>query len=848
MAILAIPPKKEEDSFGIKEIEKLKQIGIEAGKEREIKKITDFTLEQPKEIFSGGIISDIFDVLNALQYGVTGVIKGKSFAEGVEKRESFSDKDVLGDLGVPGVVGGLFLDIAVDPLTYIPVLGVGTALWKSGKTLLGKAGTLTARKVPLAKKVGDFMGRKFIYRYGQDPLYKELAERSERAIIIGQQHATEISKPLLKLSGEHQRTIAAARKAGKLEQLPIEFLTKAKPAFEELDKLGKLAVKEKLLSKSTWEVNVGRYMARLFRKKEVVEKLIPFAKKKPIRIGGERIKFKRDAFGVVFQPAPNIKSVVKKFSTEEARNVFVKKLTTKEFIKKGGRIIERFKPMSEDTLRALGEIKEVGYPTALAMIQLIADIERSKFFKLINKRWAKDVLEDGYKQLPINAKLGALSGRAVPLPIFEDIQQIIAPIGGIGKKLVAGFKFGKVILNPATHARNIMSNFLLNNFEGLNPARIDIYARAAKELKTKGKYFQEAQKVGLGLNTFAAQEIRHFLTAPEVRGISREAKNALIKISDLYQGEENFAKMAQYIFQRKKGLNPEKAWVIAERATFNYAQVTPFIRKLRESIFGFPFITFTYKVTPIVIKTAVTKPTKISNIGKIKNAIENLSPLAQREKERGVEPDYIRNGFYIRLPKKDKYNRALYFDLSYIIPFGELVSGQAFIAERPGETPLQILARKAPLFNTMKELLENKDFFGNDIIKGTSYLPHQIGADIMKHLLRFYLPPLTEGAIETAFDKKVRQEIGLKGALPFRIGRSIAFEKERKPFDPTTLRTTRTVTQEVLRGFAGLKVLPFNVEKERVKREIELQKELMRYLEAEGIIKIFKRGFVPKEK
>ena len=36
--------------------------------------------EKPKEIFSGGFISDIFDTLNALQYGVTGIIKGKGFA------------------------------------------------------------------------------------------------------------------------------------------------------------------------------------------------------------------------------------------------------------------------------------------------------------------------------------------------------------------------------------------------------------------------------------------------------------------------------------------------------------------------------------------------------------------------------------------------------------------------------------------------------------------------------------------------------------------------------------------------------------------------------------------------
>ena len=60
------------------------------------------------------------------------------------------------------------------------------------------------------------------------------------------------------------------------------------------------------------------------------------------------------------------------------------------------------------------------------------------------------------------------------------------------------------------------------------------------------------------------------------------------------------AKLTAYIYQREvKNLNPEDAWKAAESATFNYAQVTPLIRKLRTSIWGMPFITFTYKATDL---------------------------------------------------------------------------------------------------------------------------------------------------------------------------------------------------------------------------------------------------------
>src|SRR3990167_5331366 len=52
--------------------------------------------EETKKLFSGGFITDIFDVINAAQYGVVGLLKGKSFDEGVRTRQSFTDKDALG--------------------------------------------------------------------------------------------------------------------------------------------------------------------------------------------------------------------------------------------------------------------------------------------------------------------------------------------------------------------------------------------------------------------------------------------------------------------------------------------------------------------------------------------------------------------------------------------------------------------------------------------------------------------------------------------------------------------------------------------------------------------------------
>src|SRR3990167_6925284 len=150
--------------------------------------------ESHNKYFSGGFISDTFDVLNTLQYGVAGMLKGKSFLEGIKTRQSFSDKDALGEYGLPGVIGGIALDIAVDPLTYISpftalrkipgVAKAGTALkniiFGSKVTKAIDTGGDIAKTYQATKggtAVGKYLAQKFKWMAGADPVFKETFER-----------------------------------------------------------------------------------------------------------------------------------------------------------------------------------------------------------------------------------------------------------------------------------------------------------------------------------------------------------------------------------------------------------------------------------------------------------------------------------------------------------------------------------------------------------------------------------------------------------------------------------------------------------------------------------------------
>ena len=777
------------------EVEGLKATAEEAGLGKRAEELLATKGEKPKEIFSGGVVSDIFDVLNSAQYGVTGLLKGKSFVEGVKTRQSFTDKDALGNYGLPGTIAGIALDIAVDPMTYISPVTIFKKI--PGAVKAAEA----TQKAFFATRLGENLGSRLIYRFGQDPVYKAIDERRIKNIGVGISNLLETVRPITKLDSATQIAIGNARKAGKLEELPTELLTKARPAFEELDKLGKEAVDVGLLKQEVYDENVGNYLARLYRTKEIPEggkiKIPLGAEKKPIGIDLSRFKKRTD--------------------------------------------------IPEDVREAMGEILEAGYPTAKALVQLKSAVENAKFFKEVDLKFAKDVVEDGLTKLSDSKTLGKLAGKYVPNPVASSINEIIRIKSPAEKVLsnyiVTPFKFGKVVLNPGTHARNIMSNFLLNDFEGLNPARLDIYTQAAKEIFKKGDLYKEAKNAGLGIDTYASNELKQFLIAPEV-GLLGKVKNltksALNKASELYQKEEEWAKMAQYIFQRNKGLSPDDALKVAERATFNYAQVTPFVRRVREALWGYPFVTFSYKVTPQVVKTLATKPTKISNIGKIKQGIENMSDLQELTKERATEPNWIRDGFYIKLPAKDKHGRSMYFDMTYIMPFGDLVSGEFLTRDVKRETGIretmgEAAIKKLPFINIIKEIGRNQDFRGEKIVRDGD-TPEKQSADLARYLLKVISPPLVGELLPGGITTGGERRPGKVGALLEQTERAKAGKEIYG----------RTPMMELLRQ-VGLKIDPVDIEQQEKFMTLEQKKALETLLKEYDVIKDFKKSFIPQE-
>lgn len=482
---------------------------------------------------------------------------------------------------------------------------------------------------------------------------------------------------------------------------------------------------------------------------------------------------------------------------------------------------------------------------------------RSKTLKDIDKRSINDsfryleksindmrTTKDDLLDMVQRNKFSDLSGKYLPKEMMDIVNEVIDPTDPFGNKIIRQFKYMHVILSPATHMRNVMSNQTLNWWKlGIGPWRLDLHVKAASEIKNKGKYWKEWSSVGGGADTFAAQELKSMLemSIPGAKTAqkniaSRSVEKAEKTLVELYQMEETYAKMMAFIEMRKKGNGIEEAFKMSESATFNYAQVTPFVRKLRSSIFGMPFITFSLKAAPIAVETMGKHTGRVSVFGKIKNNLFNAADVDETTQELESEPPWVRDGFFMKLPFKDAEGRSMYFDLTYVLPFGDLVSGSLFDAQTRRDTgvkealPISI-ASVNPVFSILKELSRNETFSGSKIFK-ESDTQLEVGKDIMMYLVKKSAPPPLAAQIPDGYNQfsGERQDAGLL--------------KASKDVSGTN---KRNLSQE-LGAYLGFKVQPMDGGINEVYKEMNIKKGLETLLHENGVIKQYNRNYIPEEK
>jgi len=553
-----------------------------------------------------------------------------------------------------------------------------------------------------------------------------------------------------------------------------------RPLREMFKEKGWEAVTQNLLKESKYKENIQKYLPRMYWTKEMAKVL----------------------------DTPGLKPI--------PLNV---RLDLRRFMKRSN--------IPEEVRMALEEINQLSYLTYKGLTQITHDVETMKLFRGIaqNPKWVQPITKKGLNALnemglsseigkdfvlmPRGKGLGPLSGKLVRKEIAGEINEVLRVANPFEKAYMQYFltpwKFGKTVLRVSTHARNVMSNFILNDFGGLAPYRLDVYGRALKELIGKeGSYYKQALKEGLLAPTYAASEL-----GPFARGIPRKTagnmleegwkvvskypKKGITGMSNTYQAEEQWFKLAKFMHNVDKGMPYKDAAKDAMKWTFNYSEITPFIRKAKT--WAMPFATFTYKALPIVAETAIKHPLKLAKypLGAIALTSYSLQKMgfnsSDWERLKKDLPMYMRRGHFMLLPFKDEQNRLQFMDLTYIWPWGDI-----------GEMAQQGWTRflQNPVLQLYAQLSQNKDYSGKPIWHEWEE-PMAKGLKFFKHIYSQLMPTGVPGGVDwNTIYNAMSGELQKKEAL--------------------------NTKQAFLQAFAGMKIRPI-VEEERHKKMKGLERQ-----------------------
>jgi len=194
----------------------------------------------------------------------------------------------------------------------------------------------------------------------------------------------------------------------------------------------------------------------------------------------------------------------------------------------------------------------------------------------------------------------------------------------------------------------------------------------------------------------------------------------------------------------------------------------------------------------------------------------------------------VKDGFYIKLPMKDKHGRSAYFDLTYIMPFGDLVSGNFFERATSRETGMPesaatALMKKSPFISFIRDISRNQDFYGDKIWQESASQEQQLG-DLMRYATKTMAPPLVADQIPGGHKEDgTRRQKGILGAT------TASSENQQ-----------RTLMQELLRT-VGAKIQPIDVDIQETYMEWEKKKALETLLRERGVLSEFTKTYVPKK-
>jgi hypothetical protein len=314
-----------------------------------------------------------------------------------------------------------------------------------------------------------------------------------------------------------------------------------------------------------------------------------------------------------------------------------------------------------------------------------------------------------YTKLPDSYDYGPLRGMIVQKQIAEDIigtNNFVNPdntwdnwFGDRGSKisrLTSLWKTLKVPLNPPSQMRNVASNMILLHLSGVPIHKLGTYmVRSATDMRAGGKYFKIAKDFGVGNASMTEQEL--FAISEELQKLEVNKQNGfagwravyrgLLKgansVTDFYQKLETWGKIAKIMHametktkEHPNGMSAEQAVREANKWLFDYSEVDPFVRRARQSPIGMPFITFSYKIIPLMYEVMTKHPTRmlpyVALAATVPALVASSNDIDEDDEEKirkSLSPGLRRKDNMFMLPWKDANGKWQLVDVGYFLPW-----------------------------------------------------------------------------------------------------------------------------------------------------------------------------------
>jgi hypothetical protein len=437
---------------------------------------------------------------------------------------------------------------------------------------------------------------------------------------------------------------------------------------------------------------------------------------------------------------------------------------------------------------SMGEIRDAMFRFVMGYNASQRDIALGRLYKDLAENYASEFPLEGYVQVPETKaegtqtpRYGKLEGLYVPKEVMDHLSANDASMAsGILKLYRAGlskWKEGKTVLNPVSHANNVISNVTMAHFSGVSYWDAHKYAGAIKDFVTGSKMIKEAKDVGVFGGSFNNSELVKSMP-PELKAMANMTESRLANFGEriwdtlaftietkgkkygarpvmqwAYEGEDMFFRYLIYRDARQRGMEPEDARDYSQEYIFTYDDLPKGARALRD--YGMPFFSYTYKVVPVLARTALVYPWRYAapaTIAYTANALmyaiaanmggndddwwtttlyKYLTDEEFRKKAKAIEaeerkllPEWMKGQSAIlstpkaiRMGVDEVTKLPMFLDISRIFPGGDLLDANN---NSGGVALLQPLTPSNPVLTTLVAMLANKDMFlGKDVVKKT---------------------------------------------------------------------------------------------------------------------------------